>query len=133
LLHGRKTYLITGLFLLTLLVTVVPSMPSKQMITAIDGTYTPADFVSKNILFDESHCQNGSAVWAPGNASMFSWLIGENGYSSSTNFNELLDSGILGGYDILVIFFPQKALTSGELTAIDAFAMVISGDLQPLT
>jgi hypothetical protein len=121
LLHGRKTYLITGLFLLTLLVTVVPSMPSKQMITAIDGTYTPADFVSKNILFDESHCQNGSAVWAPGNASMFSWLIGENGYSSSTNFNELLDSGILGGYDILVIFFPQKALTSGELTAIDAF------------
>ncbi len=119
--RGRITYLITGIMMLMLFVTVVPSTPSTQVVVLDEVSYNTADFVSKNILFDESHCQNGSAVWAPGNASMFSWLLGENGYNSSTNFNETLDSGILSGYDILVIFFPQRALTAGELSAVDAF------------
>ena len=107
--------------MLTLLFNVVPSMPSSQIAVVEGGTFNTADFVSKNILFDESHCQNGSAIWAPGNASMFSWLLGEHGYSSDTNFDQALDSGILSGYDILVIFFPQKEFTAGELTAIESF------------
>jgi len=65
-----------------------------------------ASFTPKTILFDESHCDNGSSLWAPGNASMFSWVLSENGYSSSTNFDENLDSGILNDYDILALFFP---------------------------
>ncbi|TFH00601.1 MAG: hypothetical protein E4H14_19470, partial [Candidatus Thorarchaeota archaeon] len=80
-----------------------------------------AAFTPKSILFDESHCDGGSSLWAPGNASMFSWMLGENGYSSSTNFNESLDSGILADYDILVIFFPYDALTAGEISAVTTF------------
>ncbi|MFW9843648.1 MAG: PHP domain-containing protein, partial [Candidatus Thorarchaeota archaeon] len=118
----RKTnYLFVGILILTLLVTIVPSTQSSQVATVDTKTYDTADFVSKNILFDESHCQNGSALWAPGNASMFSWLLGEHGYTSYTNFDQALDSGILSGYDILVIFFPQQALTAGELAAVEAF------------
>ena len=120
-LQRKSTYLFAGLVILTLFVSVVPSNQSYQIAVVEVDTYKTADFVSKNILFDESHCQNGSAVWAPGNASMFSWLLGEHGYSSDTNFDEPLDSGILSEYDILVIFFPQKALTAGEITAIEAF------------
>ena len=119
--NGRRTYLLAGILILTLFVSVVPSMPSSQITADVAASYNTADFVSKNILFDESHCQNGSAVWAPGNASMFSWLLGESGYSSYTNFNQSLDSGILSGFDILVLFFPQKALTSGEISAIETF------------
>ena len=107
--------------MLTLFINVVPTMPSSQIAIVEGRTYNTADFVSKNILFDESHCQNGSAVWAPGNASMFSWLLGEHGYTSDTNFDQALDSGILSGYDILVIFFPQQPFTAGEITAIEAF------------
>jgi len=119
--RGRRIYLLAGIMMLTLLINVVPSTPSTQVAIAEGGTYNTADFVSKNILFDESHCQNGRAVWTPGNASMFSWLLGEHGYSSYTNFDQALDSGILSGYDILVIFFPQKEFTAGEITAIESF------------
>jgi len=48
-------------------------------------------------------------------------MLGENGYNSSTNFNESLDSGILDDYDILVIFFPYIALTAGEVSAVITF------------
>lgn len=83
--------------------------------------FEKSDFSSKSILFDESHCDNGSSLWAPGNASLFSWILDENGYESDTNFNENLDSGILARYDILVLFFPVVALTSGELSAVLSF------------
>lgn len=116
-----RIYLLVGILMLTLLVTVVPATPSSQIAAVQENVYNTSSFVSKNILFDESHCQNGSSVWAPGNASMFSWLLGESGYTSFTNFNESLDSGILNGFDILVIFFPQKAFSAGELTTIESF------------
>ncbi|TFH01162.1 MAG: hypothetical protein E4H14_18870, partial [Candidatus Thorarchaeota archaeon] len=119
--RGNIKYLLSGILILTLFLTVVPSTQSSQIAIVEIDTYNSSDFVSKNILFDESHCQNGSAVWAPGNASMFSWLLGEHGYSSFTNFNQSLDSGILSGFDILVIFFPQIALTAGELAAVEGF------------
>lgn len=104
-----------------MLIPVLPTMPMQRGNGNTGDAYYPANYVSKNILFDESHSQNGSALWAPGNASMFSWLLKEHGYNSSTNFNESLDSGILSDYDILVIFFPQKALTAGEISAIESF------------
>jgi hypothetical protein len=119
--RGRKTYLLAGIMILTLFVTVVRLTPSSQIVVIEGDGYNPAAFESKNILFDESHVQNGSSIWAPGNASLFSSVLNENGYTSDTNFNESLDSGILTGYDILVIFFPQKALTAGEIAAIEGF------------
>ncbi|MCF2136095.1 MAG: hypothetical protein K9W43_02550 [Candidatus Thorarchaeota archaeon] len=82
---------------------------------------TVADFTSAKILFDESHEANGSALWAPGNASIFSWMLGVNGYNSSTNFDQALDSGILNNYDILVLFFPMKDLTQNEIDAVHTF------------
>ncbi len=119
--RGRMTYLLAGIMMLTLLVTVIPSMPSTQVVVVDGGSFNTAAFVSKNILFDESHTQNGSSMWVPGNASLFSALLGENGYTSDTNFNISLDSGILSGYDILVVFFPQIPFSAGELTAIESF------------
>ncbi len=116
-----RTYLLVGILMLTLFVTIVPSLPSTKVVARDGGTYNPADFVSKNILFDEAHTQDGSSIWAPGNASLFSSLLNENGYTSDTNFNESLDSGILSDYDILVVFFPQKAFTAGEISAIVSF------------
>ena len=85
------------------------------------NTYETASFTPKTILFDESHCGNGSSLWAPGNASLFSWMLGVNGYSSDTNFNESLDSGILNNYDILVIFFPESPLSGSEISAVLSF------------
>jgi hypothetical protein len=119
--HARRIYLLFGIMILMLSFCFVPFTPSNQNALVKENEFKTADFVGKNILFDEAHSANGSAIWAPGNASMFSWLLGENGYNSSTNFNQPLDSGILSEYDILVIFFPQVALTSGEITAITSF------------
>lgn len=119
--YPRRTYLFVGIVILTLSVCFVPFVPSDQASMAMDEVFKTSDFVSKNILFDESHAANGSAIWAPGNASMFSWLLGENGYNSSTNFDQALDSGILSEYDILVIFFAQIAFTTGEISAITSF------------
>ena len=74
-----------------------------------------------SILFDESHTNNGSDLWAPGNASLFSWMLGENGYNSTTNFAEALDSGILDGHDAVVICFPMLQYTTSEISAIHDF------------
>lgn len=78
-------------------------------------------YQTAKILFDESHCERGSDMWTPGNASVFSALLEAHGYESSTNWEEPLNSGILTNFDILCIFFPQIALTSGEVTAIHNF------------
>ncbi|TFF95089.1 hypothetical protein EU546_03910 [Candidatus Thorarchaeota archaeon] len=85
------------------------------------GDATSSDFVAGSILFDESHTNEGSSLWAPGNASLLSSMLGENGYESTTNLEDSLDSDILGDYDILVIFFPEEELTTGEITAIESF------------
>ncbi|TXT57574.1 MAG: hypothetical protein BAJATHORv1_10276 [Candidatus Thorarchaeota archaeon] len=78
-------------------------------------------FTGAKILFDEAHTKNGSALWTPGNASLFSALLTENGHESDTNFENDLDSTLLSNYDILVLFFPQISLKSSEVTAIEDF------------
>ncbi|MFW9835040.1 MAG: hypothetical protein ACFFEK_13665 [Candidatus Thorarchaeota archaeon] len=78
-------------------------------------------FHAAKILFDESHCARGSDMWTPGNASVFSALLEAHGYESSTNWAASLDSGILTNFDILCLFFPQVALSSGEVTAVHNF------------
>ena len=80
-----------------------------------------ADFTPKTILFDESHCYNGSSLMAPGNASLLSAMLTENGYNSSTNFDQPLETELLNQYDILVIFHPRVELTSSEQTDILSF------------
>lgn len=73
------------------------------------------------VLVDESHTGNASEMWTPGNASMFGWILSEHGYNMSMNWNASLDSGILNDYDVLALFFPYIALTSGEVDAIHTF------------
>ena len=113
------------LAIIFLTVLVIPGILQNGQMSAINNqpseTYESSAFTSKVILFDESHCDNGSSLWAPGNASMFSWILDVNGYESDTNFNESLDSGILNNYDILALFFPVIPLTGGEISAILSF------------
>ncbi|MHA1136672.1 MAG: hypothetical protein ACTSSE_09310 [Candidatus Thorarchaeota archaeon] len=121
----KQNTILKCLALIFLTVLLIPSVANDYAV--VETVTQPSDrhevtvFTPKTILFDESHCGGGSSLWAPGNASMFSWMLGENGYSSSTNFNESLDSGILDDYDILVIFFPFVALTAGEISAVLSF------------
>ncbi|MHA1934097.1 MAG: hypothetical protein ACW97A_02340 [Candidatus Thorarchaeota archaeon] len=87
-----------------------------QPVTTVSQTFTSA-----NVLIDESHCDETSEIWVPGNASMFGWILMKEGYNVSNNWNEPLDSGILDNYDVLALFFPQVEFTSGEVTAIHDF------------
>lgn len=122
----KRNVFMKYLAVICLSVLLLPTVSNNQFAT-LEVVTNPlelndvASFTPKTILFDESHCDNGASLWAPGNASMFSWLLGENGYSSSTNFDESLDSGILNDYDILVLFFPVIPLTSGEISDVLAF------------
>ncbi len=122
----KRNEILKYLAVICLSVLLLPAVANNQFAT-LEVVSDPlelndvASFTPKTILFDETHCDNGSSLWAPGNASMFSWMLGENGYSSSTNFNEELDSGILNDFDILVIFFPVIPLTSGEISAVLSF------------
>ncbi len=114
------------LAIIFLTVLVIPGILQTNHMAVVTNNqpsdvYVESAFTPKTILFDESHCGGGSSLWAPGNASMFSWILGVNGYSSDTNFNASLDSGILNNYDILVLFFPFVALTAGEISAIESF------------
>lgn len=79
------------------------------------------------VLFDEAHCAIGSATFTPGNASLFAWILEENGYESDMNFDQQLDSGILSGIDILVLCFPMVALTASEVTAVQNFVSAGGG------
>ena len=88
------------LSIILLTVLVLPGILQPNQIAVVNNNqatdmYQTSSFTPKTILFDESHCGNGSSLWAPGNASLFSWILDVNGYSSDTNFNESLDSGIL--------------------------------------
>ena len=112
----------TRIFAIALLFFLVAPLSSNEaVVNNSESQHIAASFESKNILFDESHCADGTALWTPGNVSLLGWMLRENGYNSSTNFNESLDSGILSNYDILVIVFPMIAFTAGELTAIESF------------
>ena len=134
----KQNTILKCLALIFLTVLLIPSATNDY--SAVEAVTQPMDrnevstFTPKTILFDESHCDGGSSLWAPGNASMFSWMLGENGYDSSTNFNESLDSGILDDYDILVIFFPFVALDAGEVSAVLSFVddggglLLVGGD-----
>ena len=101
----KQNTILKCLALIFLTVLLIPAVSTNDY-TAVETVTQTLDrhevtaFTPKTILFDESHCGGGSSLWSPGNASMFSWMLGENGYSSSTNFNESLDSGILDDYDI---------------------------------
>ena len=117
---NRKYFIsIITVLMLVLMSTPLTQTPSLQI--SSEGPAVTAEFTSKRILFDESHTTDGSGLWSPGNVSLFSWILGVHGYSSSTNFNESLDSGILSNYDILVIFFPQEPLTAPEIAAVHSF------------
>ena len=112
----------TSVILTLVLFTII--QPASQIRTEYmesPGCDISQEFSSARILFDESHIANSSDIWAPGNASLFSWMLGIHGYNSSTNFYEPLDSGILDNYDILAIFLPQTALSAGEVAAIHSF------------
>jgi hypothetical protein len=113
--------------LLIIFLISVSLIPFTNLSLLKDNT-TPEDFTdfaqvfsSKSILFDESHTSGGSDMWTPGNASLFGWLLDVYGYNCSTNWFSSLDSGILDDYDILCLFFPQIALTTGEVDAIHNF------------
>jgi hypothetical protein len=82
---------------------------------------------SQVVLFDEAHCDLGSAAWNLGNASLFGWMLEEHGYETITNFNQQLDSGVLTGVDILVLAFPMVALTAAEITAVNNFVQAGGG------
>ncbi len=100
---------------------LAPVIPTTPINGVLEREHHIADFTSKNVLIDESHCYNASSLWTPGNASFFGWILMKNGYNVSTNFDVSLDSGILDSYDILVLFFPMIELTTSEVTIITSF------------
>ena len=121
----RETKASLKIFALVLVILMIAPI-SLSVQTSSNGnnpveTHETAAFAPANILFDESHTANGSSLWAPGNASLFSWMLGVNGYNSSTNFNQSLDTGVLNGFDTLVLFFPMIDLTQAEVDAIHNF------------
>ncbi len=79
------------------------------------------------VLFDEAHTALGSATMTPGNASFFAWILEEYGYETETNFDQQLDSGILAGVDILILFFPMVTLTAAEVTAVNNYVQAGGG------
>ncbi len=110
--------------ILLLSMVIMPFVPTEG-IQGYTPQSTPLDLadeiVAGKVLVDEFHTDRGSDMWTPGNASIFGWILKEHGYNVSNNFDQTLDSGILSGYDILCLFFPQIELTSAEVTAIQDF------------
>ncbi|MBD3406737.1 MAG: hypothetical protein GF411_11535 [Candidatus Lokiarchaeota archaeon] len=116
-----KKILLAGFFF-SFLILAPLAYPSQNLNPSYKDVTTPSQtFVSTTILIDESHTDAGSALWTPANASLFSSLLETNGYSSDTNFNKTIDSSLLATYDVLVLFFPQIALDTNEVTAVHDF------------
>ena len=112
------------LVLLVASLTILPAGAAAPLVTSTEsqGSFVQSgDFAAGRVLADESHVDRGSDMWTPGNASLFGWLLGECGYNVSNNWDTPLDSGILSNYDVLSLFFPMVALTSGEVDAIHSF------------
>ena len=80
-----------------------------------------SDTYIANVLFDEAHAYNSSDLWSPGNASIIGGLLLANQIHSDTNLDKNITSSLLAGYDVLVIMYPQIALSSSEIDAIKAF------------
>ncbi|MGY5876139.1 MAG: hypothetical protein RTU30_10360 [Candidatus Thorarchaeota archaeon] len=119
-----RKFTVLTILLLFILVLFTPitdnSIRPVSKIVSSD-TQEAQSFTGASILFDESHCARGSDMWTPGNASVFSVLLEEHGYTSSTNWDIALDSGILSDFDILCIFFPQEDFSVGEVAAVHDF------------
>ncbi len=111
-------FTVTALFSTGPAITLTNNPPVKVIQVSQTG-YT--------VLFNEAHTALGSATIIPGNASFFAWILEEHGYQTEMNFDQQLDSGILAGVDILVLFFPMVALTAGEVTAVNNFVQAGGG------
>lgn len=88
---------------------------------AFGQTSAQAQTYSGKVLFDEAHTANASSLWVPGNASLFGWMLTQNGYNTSMNLDDEITSGLLSGYNVFVLFFPMVSLTSSEVSAITSF------------
>ncbi len=116
----RKPFLI--LFVMIFLIALVGSNPVAPNSRGISKNVTPSQtFTPKTVLFDESHCADASSLWTPGNASLFSSILYEHGYNSTTNFDSTITSALLDDFAVLVLFFPQLSFEASEITAITDF------------
>ena len=98
-----------------------PVAKISNLTEATENNSKVSSTVNASILVDESHCATDTALWTPGNASRFGSLLMDYGYKVVMDFNTSLDSGILGSYDILMLFFPQIELTPSEISAVNDF------------
>jgi hypothetical protein len=111
-------FTLPSLFSVGLRTTTINEIPVKETLVSQTG---------HKVLFDEAHTALGSATFTPGNASLFAWMLEEHGYETDMNFDQDLDSGILTGVDILILFFPMVALTGAEVTAVNNFVQAGGG------
>ena len=124
----NSKFLIVSLFLVLFTVTALFSfIPVTTLTNGTPMKVTQVSQTGHTVLFSETHTALGSATLIPGNASFFAWILEEHGYETEMNFDQQLDSGILAGVDILVLFFPMVALTSGEVTAVNNFVQAGGG------
>jgi hypothetical protein len=108
----------------------IPALHSVNPVTTFNDTPVKTTQVSQSghvVLFDEAHCDLGSETMTPGNASFFAWILEEHGFETEMNFDQQLDSGILTGVDILILFFPMVALSAAEVTAVNNFVQAGGG------
>ena len=117
----RTKLLFSSLLLVLFIAPAVLSTDSVVTMVTEPVKTTQVSQTGHMVLFDEAHCDYGSATFIPGNASLFAWILEEHGYETDINLDQQLDSGILAGVDILVLCFPMVALTSGEVTAVQDF------------
>ncbi|MFW9806979.1 MAG: hypothetical protein ACFFFK_09655 [Candidatus Thorarchaeota archaeon] len=120
--------LIVSLFLALFFVPVLISTDSvTASVTEAPVKTTQVSQIGYKVLFDEAHCALGSEAFTPANASLYAWILEEQGYETDTNFDQQLDSGILSGVDILFLVFPMVALTGAEVTAVNNFVQAGGG------
>jgi hypothetical protein len=113
---------VTFILVILTLSAVSPLLAVTNSVTTnpSQGMFPSTTFAAR-ILIDESHSDGNSELWTPGNATKFGSFLMDYGHHVDTNFDADFDSGILDTYDILVIFFPQIALTSAEVQAVEDF------------
>jgi hypothetical protein len=120
----KKVAVILVVLIVSMMVMTFEQQPVAKISNPTEATENNSKVsstVNASILVDESHCATDTALWTPGNASRFGSLLMDYGYKMVMDFNTSLDSGILGSYDILMLFFPQVELTAGEISAVNDF------------
>ncbi|TFG10369.1 hypothetical protein EU538_02135 [Candidatus Thorarchaeota archaeon] len=118
----RKKRLVPIFALFVMIIIMAPAgIPTKTNDVASDVASVPAQVPLGSVLFDEAHTANASSLWVPGNASLFGWMLTENGYSATTNLDQEITPSLLSGYDVFVLFFPMVALSSNEVSTITSF------------